>query len=99
MVKNHFFSAGNDDNKFQINPKTGRIFTAGSLDYETVTSYRLTVRLSDGDNTTVEDVTISVLPVNDNDPQCTPTVYHVTMGDEFATEQTKVSSKFLISSL
>ncbi|XP_022296513.2 protocadherin Fat 1-like isoform X2 [Crassostrea virginica] len=84
--------AGNNDNKFQINPKTGRIFTADSLDYETVMSYRLTVRLSDGDNTTEEDVTISVLPVNDNDPQCTPTVYHVTMGDEFATEQTKLQT-------
>lgn len=83
-------SAGNEDGKFDINPSTGRIFTNGTLDFETRTSYTLKVQLSDGDRTVTEDVVINVDPVNDNYPQCTPTVYHVTMGDELALTGTTV---------
>ncbi|XP_061178908.1 protocadherin Fat 4-like [Saccostrea echinata] len=77
---------GNDDNKFDINPAYGRIFTNNSLDYETKKNYTLDVRLSDGTRSVIANVVIIVTPVNDNDPQCTPQVYHVTMDDTLATE-------------
>ncbi|XP_062596826.1 protocadherin Fat 4-like [Saccostrea cucullata] len=77
---------GNDDNKFDINPESGRIFINNSLDYETKENYTLNVSLSDGERSVIADVAISVTPVNDNDPKCTPQVYHVTMDDTLAKE-------------
>ena len=41
-------SAGNDAGKFAIDSGTGRITLAGTLDYETASSYTLTVEASDG---------------------------------------------------
>ena len=40
-------TAGNEDDKFAIDTSTGAVTVAGALDYETVTSYTLTVEASD----------------------------------------------------
>ena len=44
----YYITAGNEDGKFAIDDGTGRITVAGELDYETTTSYTLTVEADDG---------------------------------------------------
>ncbi len=53
---------------FEIDANTGEVTLAGgqSLDYETATSHDITIRSSDGTNTTDHTVTINVTDVNDN---------------------------------
>ena len=51
-------TAGNEDGKFAIDGGTGRITVAGELDYETTTSYTLTVEADDGNGGTA---TVSVV--------------------------------------
>jgi ABC-type uncharacterized transport system auxiliary subunit len=67
-------TAGNDDGIFAINTSTGAItvFDKTNLDYETTTSYTLSITVSDGLNTSASaDVTITVNPINDNTPVIT----------------------------
>ena len=54
---------------FTINPTTGAVTVAGSLDYETATSHTITVKATstDGDTNT-QNFTISVTNVADNTP-------------------------------
>ena len=63
-------TAGNGDGIFGINSSTGAItvFNNSKLDYETTTSYSLTVQATDGTNTDNATVSISVTNVNDNSP-------------------------------
>lgn len=68
-------TAGNTDGVFAIAASTGEITVADStsLDFETTTSYALTVTVSDGTNTSAgETVTINIGDVNDK-PQLTLT--------------------------
>ena len=61
-------TAGNGDGIFQINSSTGEITIADNtnLDYETTTSYTLTLTVGDGVNTSLEEtVDIDITPVND----------------------------------
>ncbi|QYJ77938.1 tandem-95 repeat protein [Shewanella acanthi] len=58
-------TAGNSAGKFSINPTTGEITLIGTLDYETVNSYSLTVQVSDGSLTGSAIVTINVTNVNE----------------------------------
>ncbi len=53
---------------FEIDANTGQVTLAGgqSLDFETATSHDITIRSSDGTNTTDHTVTINVTDVNDN---------------------------------
>ena len=57
---------------FTINPTTGAVTVAGSLDYETATSHTITVKATstDGDTNT-QNFTISVTNVADNTPVLT----------------------------
>ena len=59
-------TAGNDDEKFQMDSESGDLAVAGSLDYEETTSYSLTVEARDnqGDATTIT-VTIRVTDVSE----------------------------------
>ena len=52
--------SGTGSNLFAIDPKTGAITLAQALDYETDTSYSLTVTASDGTKTATTDITITV---------------------------------------
>ena len=49
--------SGTGSNKFSI-ASNGVITTAGALDYETVSSYNLTVTISDGNNSSTQNITI-----------------------------------------
>ena len=52
-------TTGNEDGKFQIDSASGELSLADALDYETATSYTLTVRADDGDGATSE-ITVEV---------------------------------------
>ena len=74
-------TAGNDAGKFTINSSTGVITTAAALDYETTTSYTLTVTATDSfGNVSTTTQTVNVTDVNEvvvtNDPSA-----WVTAGD------------------
>jgi len=59
---------GNDEAKFDINQNTGEISILDSLDYETTTSYVLTVEVNDAVNQKTGTVNINVLDENDETP-------------------------------
>ncbi|KAE8623202.1 hypothetical protein XENTR_v10005537 [Xenopus tropicalis] len=64
--------SGNSRGLFSIDPLTGAIFLAGTLDFETGREYTLRVRAQDGGRPPLSNVTglviIQVLDVNDNAP-------------------------------
>ncbi|KAM9324359.1 cadherin-related family member 4 [Gastrophryne carolinensis] len=74
---------------FYIMPRTGMIILLGPLDYETVTSYSLTIQVVDLNNDIIPDpaaqktttcpITINVQDYNDEPPVCTPPFYHETI--------------------
>lgn len=59
---------GNTEGKFEINSSTGIITLVDELDYETTTSYVLTVSVYDGAENVSADITISVIDKNDEVP-------------------------------
>ena len=61
-------SAGNTGEAFEINPGTGELTvkTASMLDYETTTSFTLTIAVSDGEFSTTAEITINL---NDIEPE------------------------------
>ena len=86
---------GNAAGLFEIDAASGELFyTGGGEDYETgSTSFELTVRASDGDQTTDTAVTVNVTdvdgPVEDNPPvtepdQSTPQTVSEPSGEDFA---------------
>ena len=52
-------TAGNEDGKFGIGGDSGELSVAGELDYETETSYSLTVQATDG-NGASEEITVDI---------------------------------------
>ena len=64
-------TGGNADGIFAINGSTGQITVVDNtnLDYESTTSYTLTLTVSDGTNTSLpQSVTVNIGPENDNVP-------------------------------
>ncbi len=57
--------SGADAAAFSIDSTTGQLQTSGALDYETKTSYAVTITVSDSELTDTIDVTISVTDVNE----------------------------------
>ncbi|MFK0569931.1 VCBS domain-containing protein, partial [Endozoicomonas sp.] len=55
--------AGNDDDKFDIDPNTGAITVTGDLNYELTAIYDLTVEVTDGGN--LSDSAIITININD----------------------------------
>ncbi|NVO10329.1 MAG: T9SS type A sorting domain-containing protein [Bacteroidales bacterium] len=68
--QNWTITAGNTDNAFAINSSSGQITVNNSttLDYETVTSFSLTIQVSDGLHTASGVVTVNLNNLNDNAP-------------------------------
>ena len=79
-------TAGNTGNAFTINSSTGAITTAAALDYETTTSYSLTITATDAfGNATTTTQTVNVTDVNEvisaNDPSAWVTAGDGSAGD------------------
>ncbi len=74
-------TAGNTDNKFTINSSNGLIETAGALDYETTSSYTLTVTATDEHSATgTTTITVNVGNDTSDDSPNDPATW-VTAGD------------------
>ena len=61
--------SGNEEGKFAIGSSSGVITIANMLDYETTTSYALTIRASDGQQNTDSMLAVNVLDINEFSPQ------------------------------
>ncbi|MBC6409030.1 MAG: cadherin repeat domain-containing protein [Ekhidna sp.] len=70
-------SDGNTDNAFAIDPMTGVITVAGTLDYETTRTYILAISVSDGNLPSMADITINITNVNDNAPVITDQTFSI----------------------
>lgn len=69
---------GNVNNVFGIKQKTGDIYVAKTLDYETPpTNYKLRVMVQDGRFENFTEVYIDVTDVNDNPPEFSKHVYEI----------------------
>ncbi|XP_069100904.1 protocadherin Fat 4-like isoform X2 [Argopecten irradians] len=69
---------GNSGAMFGVGTTTGEIYLTQALDYETTTSYSLTVQATDGGTPTdsaTAVVTVTVTDVNDNTPVCPSLTY------------------------
>lgn len=85
--------AGNDDGKFRINSKTGKIIVAELLDREHKSSYLMTVSATDMGSSPISShtiVNVIVLDINDNAPVFTHKSYTVKVSEE-----TKIGSVIL----
>ncbi|MYB77252.1 MAG: hypothetical protein F4X83_09185, partial [Chloroflexi bacterium] len=60
----HSITAGNGDGKFSIDGSSGSITVAAALDYETTTSYSLTVQASDGKENGAATATVAISITN-----------------------------------
>ena len=63
--------SGTDASAVSINASSGVLTFNSAPDYETKSSYAITVTASDGENTTDQAVTISINNLNDNSPSFT----------------------------
>ncbi|XP_062602216.1 protocadherin Fat 4-like [Saccostrea cucullata] len=76
---------GNDDDAFFILKTSGKIYTKRRLDFETRSSYSLTVEVKDGGaRTSTAVVNITLTNVNDNPPVCSPDHYKKTVGENIS---------------
>ena len=72
-----FLLDGNTGDAFVIEEDSGKIYTKRPLDYETTSSYTLTVQATDGGGrSSTTSVTISLRNLDDNPPVCFPSHYH-----------------------
>ncbi|XP_062609308.1 cadherin EGF LAG seven-pass G-type receptor 2-like, partial [Saccostrea cucullata] len=63
--------AGNEENRFYINPKSGEILILAPLDFESKSAYELTIRVTDGGGRYDQvKANIAVINVNDIPPEC-----------------------------
>uniref|UniRef100_A0A671THD5 FAT atypical cadherin 3a n=1 Tax=Sparus aurata TaxID=8175 RepID=A0A671THD5_SPAAU len=77
--------SGNEHGKFHINPLTGAIAVAQSLDYETCRDYFLTVEARDGGMpplSAITTVNINVTDVNDNAPMFSSDLYTAVVSED-----------------
>ena len=82
---------GNTDQKFSIDPSSGQITTSGSIDFDTQSTYSLSISATDSaGNTTTQTVSISVIPPVQIDDQSFTI-------NKFADEQTSIGTLQLTS--
>ncbi|KAM9801014.1 protocadherin Fat 3a [Neosynchiropus ocellatus] len=73
---------GNSDSVFDAEKALGTIIIARPLDAEQCSSYNLTVQATDGTNTAVTQVLITVMDYNDNPPVFSQPTYEVTISED-----------------
>ncbi|MCP4471262.1 MAG: cadherin repeat domain-containing protein, partial [Gammaproteobacteria bacterium] len=81
--------AGNTDDAFDIVSSSGEITVAQALDYETTSSYSLTVEVSDSTLKGIGTITVDLNNLNDNDPVVTAATFTIA---ESATNDTAVGT-------
>ena len=81
-IVTYSISAGNTGNKFQINSEHGEVTLVGKLDREEVSSFILTIQVSDDYNVDEATLIINILDVNDNSPQPVMTEYQAHISED-----------------
>lgn len=76
----YYIIAGDTFSQFQIRT-TGELFVVKSLDRESISSYELTVLVTDGKFTSQTTVSITVIDTNDNPPYCLKYRYRETLSE------------------
>ena len=66
--------SGTDAASFDIDPSTGQLLTNAALDYETKSSYNVTITVSDGKTNGTDTITVTI-SVTDQDSENTPPVF------------------------
>uniref|UniRef100_A0A2C9M9H4 Uncharacterized protein n=1 Tax=Biomphalaria glabrata TaxID=6526 RepID=A0A2C9M9H4_BIOGL len=89
--------AGNEDDKFTIQPDHGSVFLAESVDWEKKKMYNLTVAVTDGLNTDQAYVVIYVIDTNDNEPVFSQKLYQTSVSE--SADQGTVILKVVASDL
>uniref|UniRef100_UPI00358E1314 protocadherin Fat 1-like isoform X2 n=1 Tax=Myxine glutinosa TaxID=7769 RepID=UPI00358E1314 len=82
---------GNQHRKFQINPKSGIITVAATLDYEASRDYYLTVQATDGGSPSLSGlatVSINVSDVNDHAPTFSRSSYSAVLSEDTPPRET-----------
>ena len=63
--------SGDDTSRFELDPGTGQLILAATLDFENVTNYQLDIQAADGGNPSRNDngtISIRIINVNENPP-------------------------------
>ena len=66
-----FVLSGTDAASFTLDSATGVLAFVGEPDYETQSSYSITLTVSDGDNEATQSITVSIINLNDSNPAIT----------------------------
>ena len=72
---------GNDEGLFRIDNLTGEIRVNKTLDYDRVAEHQLRIKASDGENTDIEHLSITLLDENDESPIFTHSQYMFTLNE------------------
>lgn len=84
-------TSGNEGNLFSLNSQTGLLTVAGTLDYDTVSEFKLVVRATDGDPrhplSALVSIIIKVKDENDNNP-----LFPLAMYTEFVEESSPIGT-------
>ncbi|KAL9905398.1 fat-like cadherin-related tumor suppressor homolog isoform X2 [Glossina fuscipes] len=81
----YYIIGGNEQNKFSIDKKTGIISTTSEIDFEKTKAFFLTVQAIDGGSPPLSNqafVNVTILDVNDNQPQFAQNVYRVRISED-----------------
>ena len=74
--------AGDPQQQFNINPSTGDVKVSKQLDFETRTSYELTIIALDGGEqprSSSTTLTVNLLDVSDSEPTCVETTLSISV--------------------
>lgn len=87
-------TSGNDDDMFYIKPTNGSVYLKRALDRETMASYTLSIMATDLDPVSPKSSTATLLltvqDVNDNAPDCDPSIHSATLLESVAIGTTVV---------
>ncbi|XP_077862596.1 protocadherin Fat 4-like [Saccoglossus kowalevskii] len=77
-IVSYSITAGDPGNRFQVNPSSGLVTTAASIDREDTPSFTLNIHAEDGGDPAKSDdttLTVTIVDVNDNPPVCSSTSF------------------------
>lgn len=80
----HTVLSGNTNGDLTLNANTGELSVTSALDYETTTSYDLSIEVSDGSLSSTALVSLTVEPVNEHDPVFSASSYQTSVSEDIA---------------
>lgn len=72
---------GDKRDEFFIGRDNGNVLLAKRLDWETQNFYNLTIGVTDGVHTTLTQLLVTVIDINDHRPEFTENTYHVDISE------------------